>query len=275
VRLVDAGRIQIAPYQAGHKTGVKIVLDRFRNADVRLVLTMCLEGPNEDLVFETMANERGAAVKELHWPPATNGREVDYTVISSDNGTLLPRDWPKPYHPIVCSANEHSIIQSHLIESWSMSWWGFLKGQSAMIVIVETPDDAAYTFSHPARGPTTMGPSWREQLGHFRYPRRLRMVLLPKGNYVDLAKPYRQYAIDAGWFVSLKDKIAQRPIVGNRIGTPFSGASVLRNKKLGSVNYDTKNPDSNRRLTTFAQSIERLRDFKSRGFEHLNVSISG
>ena len=36
-----------------------------------------------------------------------------------------------------------------------------------MMVIVETPDDAAYTFSHPAGGPTSMGPSWRAQLGHF------------------------------------------------------------------------------------------------------------
>jgi hypothetical protein len=274
-RLADAGQVQIAPYETGYKSGVKMVLDKFRNTDVRLVFTVCLEGASEDLVFETMANERTASVKELHWPPAMDGREVDYTLISSDNGTLLPRDWPKPYHPIVRSANEHSVIQSHLIESWSMSWWGFLKGESAMMVIVETPDDAAYTFHHPAGGPTSMGPSWRAQLGHFGYLRRLRMEFLPKGNYVDLAKRYRQYAIDSGLWVSLKDKIAQRPVVASLIGTPFVGASVLRNKKPGSVNYDAKNPESNRRLTTFAQNIERLREFKSRGFEHLNVSISG
>ena len=275
VRLAEAGQIDITPYETGFKTGVKIVLDKFRNADVRLVLTMCLEGAGEDLVFEAMANERSAEVKELDWPPAMDGREVDYTVISSDNGTLLPRDWPKWYHPIVRSANEHSVIQSHLIESWSMSWWGFLKGESAAIVIVETPDDAAYTFNHPAGGPTTMGPSWRAQLGHFGYLRRLRMEFLPKGNYVDLAKRYRQYAIDAGLWVSLKDKIAARPIVASLIGTPFVGASVLRNKKPGSANYDAGNPESNRRLTTFAQNIDRLRDFNSRGFAKLNVSVSG
>lgn len=284
IRLADASRIRITPYNTGFKSGVQMVLDGFRSTgqrspdaplDLRLVLTMCLEGGDEDLIFEAMANERGAAVKELDWPPAMDGREVDYTVISSDNGTLLPRNWPKPYSPIVRSANEHSIIQSHLIESWSMSWWGFLKGPSAMIVIVETPDDAAYTFHHPAGGPTAMGPSWRAQLGHFGYPRRLRMEFLPKGNYVDLAKRYRQYAIDAGWFHSLRDKIAERPLVANLIGTPFAGLSILRNKKPGSVNYDTKDRASNRRLTTFAQNIERLRELKSQGFEHLNLSISG
>jgi len=281
VRLADAGQTHVEPYATGFKTGVKIVLDGFRGTGLRdpgaplglrLVFTMCLEGTDEDLVFEAMANERGTSVKELNWPPAMDGREVDYTLISS---TLLPRNWPKPYHPIIRSAGEHSIIQSHLIESWSMSWWGFLKGDSAMMVIVETPDDAAYTFHHPAGGPTSMGPSWRAQLGHFGYLRRLRMAFLPHGNYVDLAKRYRRYAIDSGLFVSLRDKIAQRPIVASLIGAPFAGASVLRNKKPGSVNYDTRNPESNRRLTTFAQNIDRLREFKSQGFEHMNISVSG
>ncbi len=153
VPLAGAGRIAVTPYKTGFKSGITIVLDRFRGTglrapdaplDVRVVFTMCLEPGDEDLVFEAMANEPGAAaVKELNWPGAIEGREVDYTVVSSDNGTLLPRNWPRFYRPILRSANEHSVIQSHLIESWSMSWWGFLKGPSAAMVIVETPDDAA------------------------------------------------------------------------------------------------------------------------------------
>jgi hypothetical protein len=284
VRLVDAGDVRIAAYETGFKTGVKMVLGGFRGTglrapdaplDLRVVLTMCLEGRDEELIFEAMVNEGEAKVRELNWPPAIDGRVVDYTVISSDNGTLLPRNWARSYHPIQRSANEISTIQSHLIESWSMSWWGFLKGPAAMIVIVETPDDAAYTFEHPAGGPTRMGPSWRAQLGRFGYLRRVRMGFLPKGNYVDLAKRYRRYAIDSGLFVPLKDKIAQRPLVRSLVGTPFAGVSVLRNKKPGSVNYNTKDVETNRRLTTFAQNIERLRDLKARGFEHMNVSISG
>src|SRR5947209_6968018 len=53
VRLADAGKIKITPYETGYKTGVKIVLDHFRNTgireagallDLRRVVTMCLEG---------------------------------------------------------------------------------------------------------------------------------------------------------------------------------------------------------------------------------------
>ncbi len=284
VRLADAGDIEIAPYATGFKTGVRMILDRFRGTgqaapgaplDLRVVLTMCLEGTDEELVSEAMVNEGRAVVKELHWPTAMDGREVDYTVLSNDNGELLPRDWPKPYHPIQRAAGDHSIIQSQLIESWAMSWWGFEKGPAAMIVIVETPDDAAYTFRHPAGGPTSIGPVWRAQLGRFGYLRSVRMGFFPKGNYVDLAKRYRKYVMDSGLFVSLKDKIADRPVVAGLIGHPFIGASVLRNKRVGAATYDTRNPESNRRLTTFAENIERLRALKAQGWEHLNVSLSG
>ena len=273
--LAAAGHMQIDPYKTGFKTGVRLILDQFRGADVRVVLTLCLEDSGEELVAEAMVNEGTAAVKELHWPTAIDGRDVDATVLSSDNGTLLPRNWPKPYHPIQRAVGDHSVVQSHLIESWSMSWWGFEQGQSAMMVIVETPDDAAYTFQHPAGGPTAMGPSWRAQLGHFGYLRSLRMAFFPKGNYVDLAKRYRQYVMDSGLFVSLRQKIAERPLVSQLIGTPFIGASVLRNRRPGAATYDTKNPDTNRRLTTFEQNIQRLRDLKSQGWQHLNVSLSG
>jgi hypothetical protein len=36
--------------------------------DLRVILTMCLEGGDEDLVFDAMVDERIAAVKELNWP---------------------------------------------------------------------------------------------------------------------------------------------------------------------------------------------------------------
>ena len=284
LRLADAGQVQIAPYQTGFKTGVKITLDGFRNSGqrapgaplgLRLYLTVALEGGDEDLVFEAAAVERDALIRELNWPAAIDGREVDATVLSNDDGVLLPRDWPKPYHPIRRAQNDTSIIQSNLIECWSMSWWGFLKGAAAMMVIVETPDDAAYTFSHPAGGPTSIGPSWRPQLGRFGYLRSLRMAFFRKGNYVTLAKRYRRHVIDSGQFVSLKNKIARNPLVKNLIGNPFAGASVLRNVKPGGPRYDTKNPKNNYRLTTFAEHVKRLRDLKAAGWNHLNVTLSG
>jgi hypothetical protein len=169
LRLADARKITIVRYDTGFKTGVKISLGQWghqgADLDLTLFLTICLEGSNEELVFDAAASEQETGLIQLDWPGALDAREVDYTVLSNGRGTLLPRNWPKEYFPIrtitpegKIAGTDHSLLQSHVIESWSMSWWGFQKGRSAAMVIVETPDDASYQFSHPAGGPTVIGP---------------------------------------------------------------------------------------------------------------------
>lgn len=108
-----------------------------------LVLTLGLEGKDEELVFDVVAEEGDTTVRRLDWPGALDAREVDYTVLPNVRGNLLPRDWPhafdpiRPPRPADAPAPDTSEIQSNVIESWSMSWWGFKKGPAAMIVIVE------------------------------------------------------------------------------------------------------------------------------------------
>src|SRR5258705_5820744 len=262
LRLADAKRITIVPYDTGFKTGLKIALSNWQQKggtyDLDLFLTVCLQGKDEELVFDVAANEHDATLRQLDWPAALDARDVDYTLLSNGRGTLLPRHWPKEYYPIrtitpegKIAATDHSLLQSHVIESWSMSWWGFQKGKSAMMVIVETPDDAAYQFNHPAGGPTDIGPRWRAQLGRFGYLRTARMCFIANGDYVDLAKRYRRYVQDTGLFVSLIEKIKRTPAINDLIGIPQTRVSILRNLKPESDRYDTKDQSKNYSLTTF------------------------
>jgi hypothetical protein len=299
VRLADAEKISIVPYDTGFKTGVKIILNLWprpfswkhlfqRNLDLTLYLTVCLEGREEELVFDTTADERGAVVRQLDWPTALDARAVDYTVLSNGRGNLLPRHWPKEFFPIrrltpegKIDPADHSVLQSHVIESWSMSWWGFQKGGSAMMVIVETPDDAAYQFSHPAGGPTVIGPRWLATLGKFGYLRTARMCFFDEGNYVTLAKRYRRYVMDTGLFVSLREKIARTPILADLIGTPQTRVAILHNMSPDSDRWNAK-PDGNRpdqnahySLTTFDERAQQLRDLKAQGIDRTLVFISG
>jgi hypothetical protein len=291
VRLADAGSLQIEPYDAAFKTGVQIKLTQFRHTgllhggaplDLRLYLTVCLEGGDEDLVFDISAAEGESVVRQLDWPKELDARETfDHTVLSSRWGTLLPRNWPKEFSTIRSITKEgkiaptdSSVVESNLIESWSMSWWGFQKGDAAMMVLVETPDDAAYKLRHPAGGPTVMGPRWRAQLSKFAYPRALRMVFLPKGNYVTMAKRYRRHVIDSGQFVSLKQKIAAQPLVAELIGTPHIRLHILTNYREGGFRWDPVNKDRNYRLVTFDQRAAELRKLKQRGVERLYVCLA-
>jgi hypothetical protein len=286
LRLADARKITIVPYDTGFKSGVKISLGQWRNEgrrlDLNLFLTVCLEGRNEELVFDSVPHEQTTVLRQLDWPAAIDGRDVDYTLLSNGRGTLLPRNWPKEYFPIrtitpegKIAATDHSVLQSHVIESWSMSWWGFQKGKSAMMVIVETPDDASYQFSHPAGGPTVVGPRWRAQLGRFGYLRTVRMCFFAGGNYVEMAKRYRRHAMETGLFVSLREKIARSPRVGELIGIPQTRVSILRNLKPESDRYDTKEPSKNYSLTTFDERARQLRELKARGVDRALILVSG
>ncbi len=282
LRLADAKKIEIAPYDTGFKTGVKIDLSDWRPResplDLKLHLTVCLEGPDEELVFDAAAEEQAAAVRQLDWPAALDAREVDCTLLSNGKGNLLPRDWPKEYFPIRRLTNgkidpaDHTVLQSHVIESWSMSWWGFQKGKSAMMVIVETPDDAAYQFEHPAGGPTVIGPRWLATLGRLGYPRSARLCFFEEGDYVTLARRYRRHVMDNGLFVSLREKIARTPLLGELIGVPQTRAGILHNQKTDSDRYDPTNHYS---LVTFDERARQLRGLKARGVERALVFVSG
>ena len=287
LRIADASKKTIVPYDTGFKTGVKLSLSGWRASDgtqidAALFLTVALEGRAEDLVFDAAANENGSVLRQLDWPAALDASTVDYTVLSNGRGTLLPRNWSNEYYPIrtitpqgKIAATDHSMIQSHVIESWSMSWWGFERGRSAMMLIVETPDDAAYQFNHPAGGPTVIGPRWLATLGRFGYPRSIRMSFFSDGNYIDMAKRYRRYAMDSGLFVSLKEKIARTPDVAKLIGTPQVRASILREIKPESDRYDKKDPSKNYSLTTFEERAKQLRELKAKGYDNLIVTVSG
>lgn len=281
LKLSDAAKKSVQYYDAGYKTGVKIILSRWKDFDLGLYLTVCLEANTEDLLCTVTADEGNTVVQRLDWPGATDGSKVDYTVLPNFWGILLPRRWPRPYDPIRpldstgrIPATDHSELQSNVIEDWSMPWWGFEKGRSAMMVIVETPDDAAYRFSHPAGGPTVVGPRWRESLGRLAYQRKLRMCFFSEGDYTDMARRYREYAKNTGLFVSLKEKIVKSPVVRQLIGAPIMRTSILVDYKKGGYRWQH---DSLHRhhLFTFNACAEALKKIKANGLQHLTVILTG
>jgi hypothetical protein len=279
VRLADSKKISIEPYDTGFKTGVKIRLDGWSNAALTLYLTICIEGRDEELVCEVAAKESEAVIRQLDWPTALDAHDVDYTLLSNGKGNLLPRDWPKEYFPIrrntpqgKVDPTDHSVLQSHVIESWSMSWWGFQKGKSAMMLIAQTPDDAAYQFRHPAGGPTVIGPRWLASLDKLAYLRSVRMCFFDEGNYVTMAKRYRRYVMDTGLFVSLKEKLARTPMLAEAIGTPQTRVGILHNQKPDSDRYS---PTNHYELFTFDQRAKQLRDLKAHGIDRALVFVSG
>jgi Family of unknown function (DUF5696) len=105
--------------------------------------------------------------------------------------------------------------------------------------------------------------------------RTCRIAFFADGNYVQMAKRYREYVKETGLFVSLKEKIARTPAVADLFGIPQTRVSILRNLVSTSDRYDTKDVAKNYSLTTFDERVRQLRELKAKGIDRLLVYVSG
>jgi len=268
--LKDAKQIKIEPYETGFKSGIKIQLNGYLHEDelleIGLQLNICLQAPSEDLVCELVAREDAAAVKQCLWPAPFEKASFDFTVVPFMQGMLLPKEWSQRVRLYDTISYGRGLY---------MPWWGCQKGDSAAMVILETPADGGCHFSHPVGGPTRLGSRWVHSLGKLSYPRRARLCFFRKGNYVTLAKRYRRYVIENGSFVSLNEKIARNPIVKRLIGSPVIHTHILIHIQPESSYYNKKDPEKNHYFVRFDKRAEQLRALEKKGVNQAYIHLDG
>jgi len=203
---------------------------------------------------------------ECFWPQAVSNSCFDYTVVPFMQGMLLRKDWPKKVrlYNTVCYGR-----------GLYMPWWGHQKGNSAMLVLLETPEDAGCRFEHPAGGPTKIELRWIHSLGKLAYPRRVRLCFFDKGNYVTMAKRYRRHVLEIGHFVSLKEKIARNPLVGKLVGSPVVHTNILYHIQPESSYYHKDEPAKNHQLVSFDERARQLRQLSKKGIKRAYVHLDG
>jgi len=270
LRLADAAKKEISPYHTGFKSGLKIELADFARQDTKIDLQIslfiCLEGKKEELVCELIAAEKAVTVLECFWPCAVAHSCFDSSVVPFMQGMLLPKDWPNKVwlYDTLCYGR-----------GLYMPWWGHQKGKSAMLVLIETPEDAGCRFEHPPGGPTRMELRWIHSLGKLSYPRRVRLCFFENGNYVDMAKRYRQHVLETGHFISLKEKIARKPLVGKLIGSPVVHTGILSHIQPESSYYHKDDPSKNHQLVTFDERAQQIRQLAEKGIKRAYVHLDG
>ncbi|MFZ2147753.1 MAG: DUF5696 domain-containing protein, partial [Sedimentisphaerales bacterium] len=296
LRLADAKKKEISTYQTGFKTGIKIELEDFAHlplrltsqdvaadkdvkvdpvrkqrltsngVDLQILLFICLEGEQEELVCELKATEKTATILECFWPQAVSNNCFDYTVVPFMQGMLLGKDWPKKVRLYDTVSYGRGLY---------MPWWGHQQGNSAMLVLLETPEDAGCRFEHPAGGPTKIELRWIHSLGKLAYPRCVRLCFFDKGNYVTMAKRYRQHVLEIGHFVSLNEKIARNPLVGKLVGSPVVHTSILYHIQPESSYYHKDDPAKNHQLVSFDERAKQLRQLSEKGIKRAYVHLDG
>ena len=272
LRLADAAVKTVEPYATGYLSGIKLSLSGFgikkesSPLDLAIQVFLGLEGRDEDLVVRVIASDGEARARELLFPPSPDPASFDATVVPFMQGMLLSKDWPRP----VRLYDEISYGRGLY-----MPWWGYEQGGGAVLVVLETPADAGIRLSHPAGGPTRADVRWLHSLGRWSYPRAVRYAFLDRGGHVALAKRYRRYAVETGNFVSLREKIARNPLVGNLIGSPVIHTSILYHIQPDSSYYRKDDPKANHQLVTFDERVAELRKLAGRGVRRAYVHLDG
>ncbi len=266
----SAAKREFSRYQDGVETGVQIALSGFardgKPIDLELRLLICIEPATSDLIWRFVATEHEAKLREIRWPKPVEPKSVDRTVLPAMQGMLLPRDWPKRVAPYDSISYSRGLY---------MPWWGQQRGEACLVTILQTPCDGGYVFDHPAGGPTTIAPKFFHSLGQFSEPRSVRMCFIERGDYVDMAKRYRRHVIESGTFVSLKEKIARRPLVGRLVGAPVIHTSILYHMQPASNYFNKDDPAKNHQLVTFDARAEHLKKLSSRGVGRAYVHLDG
>ena len=183
-RRLDDGRLEVA------------VLDPLGEVRGKLVCAIQLDDQWITLAIEHIDD----ALPSLIFPPYLESESL-----------VIPNAIGKWYRT---SATPSAIESQFLMPAcgWNMRWFGGLRGDNGWIAIVEDgyADAGVYLCQ------LTACAGWQKTLG--RWNRRSMRIGFADNGYVGLARTYRSYAQANGLYRSLREKIAQRPVVENLIG---------------------------------------------------------
>lgn len=252
VTQVDARRIEVL-YEG------LCVLER--RVGFKLQIALELGQPEGSVVLTIAALELGAGLvlEALTYPchqfALRTTVDDGYLVVPTKQGVIVPTRFEVGYmrfqHNTWAKIADLEQTLPFDTGSLNMPWFGAVQRngqrQSAILAHVETPSDAAITVVCNKVVPTpalekpgvetskgmrlsTIAPVWRGCHGQLGYARQLRIQVLPDGDYVALAKRYREIAVSTGRYRSLKDKIRENPNVGRIVGAPDIKIYVYTNR---------------------------------------------
>lgn len=190
--------------------------------------------------FTVQIDAQGALDQPVRFPHPFATQSSDRLIVPINEGISYP-------------ANDASIEPMTLIayggHGICMAFWGVTDGAQGHAAIIESPDDALIDIRRH-NGLLDVGPLWGAQKGAFGYARTLRYVFFDKGGHVAMAKRYREYAKQHGFFKTLADKRLENPNVDLLIGA------------VNVWNWD-------------ADPVAMVREMQTAGIEHILWSRGG
>lgn len=216
------GNVIVYPFKSSIKSQIdgNSVILYFNTYGVDYRCEFSIDGEKPDVLFSITPLSFGEKQLLEAWFPGNMeplGGKINWTAFPSGGQGLL-------YLGGGSSFSKYFQVYSGL----NMPFWGAGDEKSSYIAIIETPYDSALHLSKNPEGKIEARIRWIRCMGSLNYTRRIRYSLFPKGSYVSIAKRYREYVISKGRFKSLKEKIKEKPVLKQVIGSviTFTGIPV-------------------------------------------------
>ena len=177
-------------------------------------LSLAATEPEFDVALSAPPDTPLAAT--VDYPPALLAPGGEYRIALPHQAGLL-----YTVQDAATNAKFTSPFPTHFCNGLSMPWVGVTDLERGLMTIIETTEGSGVTPRIlAAGGQRVFAPQvfWEPSRGTFRYARKLHYRLFDSGGYVAMCKYYRNRLIDAGRFVTLRQKQTARPPLSKLIG---------------------------------------------------------
>lgn len=231
-----------------------------------------VEYVSENIYFELIPIDFEDDFEAIYWPGYF---EFDHcskewiTLLPHMQGLMIPNDYENEctrlnFDGQFCSNGAY------------MPWMAQIKEGHGYIMMSCTPWDMGYQVDHPANGPYThVSMRHLSSLGKLGYRRVMRMVLQESASITSICKIYRQYAIEKGSLVTLKEKAARSSYVDKLIGSAILHKGIKTHLSKECEFYDHEHPEKNDHVVSFEERAKEIEYFHEQGIQKLYLHLDG
>lgn len=262
-------KVTQTPYKSGVGEGI---LNHYISKSFSFETLVWIEYSTHHLFFELIPLQFEENFKEIQWPSAFDFEEKrnDWiTLLPHMQGLMIPNDF------------ENECRNLHFDGQWCsngsyMPWFGQIRKDVGSIMISLTPWDGKTRVDHPSQGPYThVHFVHLPSMGTLSYRRIMKLVIQNEATIVSLCKIYRQFVLEKGQLVTLKQKAARNPYVDKLIGCAFLHKGIKTHVSKDSVFYDPDHPEKNDIVIPFSTRKKEIEYLHEKGIEKLYLHLDG
>ncbi|MEG1972307.1 MAG: DUF5696 domain-containing protein, partial [Oscillospiraceae bacterium] len=207
------------------------------------------------------------SIEKVVWPQAVCFDDNDgsaYTVVPSLQGALIPSKWHNTF--MLYSGGRYYQ------RDCTMPWWGQRFGGGGYIAIAQTPWDGGFELKHSPSKKTRIAAAWYPSLRTMQYRRKCKFLFGDTLDYNEMCHIYREFVIESGKFVSLKEKAAKNPKLLNYIGVPLISDYLFVSIDESSLRYGS---DADVFCISAYDRVKQLKFLNENGIKRACIHFDG